>query len=171
MLRFTIREVLWLTVVVALAVSWWVDNKRIEQAVTKLGMDRRQLETDRRLMQADFQDKMTVLDDAQRKLRDERWGRILPKRKSPSDAGIVTSPSAHCAADAGNARAGYCKLRLWIMRTIVTLYSGSGCNYVPNRPDGCLHRSAGSWNMVRLDGLQTISVSRVDRSAPGVTRG
>jgi hypothetical protein len=80
MLRFTIRDVLWLTVVVALAVSWGVDNKRIEQTVTKLGMDRRQLETDRRLMQADFEDKMTVLDNAQRKLRDERWGRIVPKR-------------------------------------------------------------------------------------------
>ena len=32
MLRFTIRDVLWLTLVVGLAVGWWVDRgKRIEQ--------------------------------------------------------------------------------------------------------------------------------------------
>jgi len=27
MLRFTIRDVLWLTVVVAITVSWWVDHR------------------------------------------------------------------------------------------------------------------------------------------------
>jgi hypothetical protein len=27
MFRFTIRDVLWLTVVVALAVGWWVDHR------------------------------------------------------------------------------------------------------------------------------------------------
>ena len=26
--RFTIRDVLWLTVVVALAVGWWIDHRR-----------------------------------------------------------------------------------------------------------------------------------------------
>ena len=29
MFRFTIRDVLWLTVVVALAVGWWVDRERL----------------------------------------------------------------------------------------------------------------------------------------------
>ena len=29
MFRFTIRDVLWLTVVVALAVEWWVDRSRV----------------------------------------------------------------------------------------------------------------------------------------------
>ena len=29
MFRFTIRDVLWLTVVVALALGWWVDHRRI----------------------------------------------------------------------------------------------------------------------------------------------
>jgi hypothetical protein len=28
MFRFTIRDVLWLTVVIALAVGWWVDRQR-----------------------------------------------------------------------------------------------------------------------------------------------
>jgi hypothetical protein len=36
MFRFTIRDVLWLTIVVALAISWWVDNKRIENTVVRL---------------------------------------------------------------------------------------------------------------------------------------
>jgi hypothetical protein len=29
MLRFTIRDVLWLTVVVALGVAWWIDRTRL----------------------------------------------------------------------------------------------------------------------------------------------
>ena len=29
MFRFTIRDVLWLTVVVALAVCWWIDRSRL----------------------------------------------------------------------------------------------------------------------------------------------
>jgi len=29
MFRFTIRDMLWLTVVVALGVGWWVDHRRI----------------------------------------------------------------------------------------------------------------------------------------------
>jgi hypothetical protein len=28
MFRFTIRDVLWLTVVVALAVAWWIEHRR-----------------------------------------------------------------------------------------------------------------------------------------------
>src|SRR5688572_11143781 len=30
MFRFTIRDVLWLTVVVAIGVGWWIDHGRIE---------------------------------------------------------------------------------------------------------------------------------------------
>jgi hypothetical protein len=58
-MRFTIRDVLWLTVVVGLGVGWWVDNARIEKAVSKL-------ESDRHDLQEEFQDKMTILDEAQR---------------------------------------------------------------------------------------------------------
>ena len=32
MFRFTIRDVLWLTVVVALAVGWWIDRSGIQQS-------------------------------------------------------------------------------------------------------------------------------------------
>ena len=59
MFRFTIRDVLWLTVVVALAVGWWVDSKRIEKAVTRIELDRRELNDD-------FQDRMTILDELQK---------------------------------------------------------------------------------------------------------
>jgi hypothetical protein len=59
MFRFTIRDVLWLTVVVAMGVSWWIDNKRIEKAVTKA-------ESEQRLLRADFEDRMTVLDEVEK---------------------------------------------------------------------------------------------------------
>jgi len=32
-LRFTIRDLLWLTVVVALAVAWWIDHHRLTEAI------------------------------------------------------------------------------------------------------------------------------------------
>jgi hypothetical protein len=31
--RFTIRDLLWLTVVVALAVAWWIDHHRLTEAI------------------------------------------------------------------------------------------------------------------------------------------
>jgi hypothetical protein len=31
MLRFTIRDVLWLTVVVGLAVGWWLDHRSLDR--------------------------------------------------------------------------------------------------------------------------------------------
>jgi hypothetical protein len=34
MFRFTIRDVLWLTVVVALAVGWWLDRARTHATLT-----------------------------------------------------------------------------------------------------------------------------------------
>jgi hypothetical protein len=51
MCRFTIRDVLWLTVVAALSVSWWVDNKRIENTLKafKAEHDAKQLELDDKL--------------------------------------------------------------------------------------------------------------------------
>jgi len=62
--RFTIRDVLWLTVVVALALSWWIDNQRIETSVAKL-------ESDRRELQADFDDKLSIVNDMQIKASKE----------------------------------------------------------------------------------------------------
>jgi hypothetical protein len=79
MFRFTIRDVLWLTIVVGLVVSWWIDNKRIEKSVTRL-------ENDRRLMQADFEDKLTVLDEMTKERSSPR-GRLIKRFLSapPSD--------------------------------------------------------------------------------------
>ena len=51
MFRFTIRDVLWLTVAIALSVSWWIDNKRIETTLKaiKAEHDAKQLELDDKL--------------------------------------------------------------------------------------------------------------------------
>jgi hypothetical protein len=36
MFRFTIRDVLWLTVVVALSVGWWMNSTRLSETTTRL---------------------------------------------------------------------------------------------------------------------------------------
>ncbi|HUE74980.1 MAG TPA: hypothetical protein VMP01_29200 [Pirellulaceae bacterium] len=36
MFRFTIRDLLWLTVVAALGVGWWVDRSRLAQRIEEL---------------------------------------------------------------------------------------------------------------------------------------
>jgi len=38
-MRFTIRDLLWLTVVVALAVCWWLDHGRLAQRIEKLEIE------------------------------------------------------------------------------------------------------------------------------------
>jgi hypothetical protein len=35
-LRFTIRDLLWLTLVVALAVGWWIDHRRLTDFIMYL---------------------------------------------------------------------------------------------------------------------------------------
>ena len=35
MFRFTIRDVLWLTVVVAMGVAWWMDRSRIQSELAR----------------------------------------------------------------------------------------------------------------------------------------
>jgi hypothetical protein len=39
MFRFSIRDVLWLTVVAGLAIGWWVDSGRIEKATSRLAKE------------------------------------------------------------------------------------------------------------------------------------
>ena len=59
MFRFTIRDLLWLTVVAAMGVGWWVDHTRISTANNELAKQRdnesriaqlRALEIDRKIM-------------------------------------------------------------------------------------------------------------------------
>jgi hypothetical protein len=74
MFRFTIRDVLWLTVVVALSVAWWVDNKRIEKVIARLEKEGRQ-------QRAARDDEITVLRELQEKQEQEYsrlTGRGLP---------------------------------------------------------------------------------------------
>jgi hypothetical protein len=40
MLRFTIRDVLWLTVVVAFGVGWWIDRGKLARKVKMLELHR-----------------------------------------------------------------------------------------------------------------------------------
>jgi len=44
-LRFSIRDLLWLTLVVALAVGWWLDHKHTDSRLKELGIDRHFLNT------------------------------------------------------------------------------------------------------------------------------
>jgi hypothetical protein len=39
MFRFSIRDVLWLTVVVALSVGWWLDNRRLNELARRFKAD------------------------------------------------------------------------------------------------------------------------------------
>jgi hypothetical protein len=36
-MRFTIRDLLWLTVVAAVAVAWWVDRSQLESQIANVG--------------------------------------------------------------------------------------------------------------------------------------
>jgi len=44
MFRFTIRDVLWLTVVVGLGCGWWLDHKRQNAAMSALSESKREAE-------------------------------------------------------------------------------------------------------------------------------
>ena len=91
MFRFTIRDVLWLTVVVALAVSWRIDSERINTGVTKLENDRKKVESDRQQMQAEFDDKLTVFDEWQKKMSDRYGVRYTPPK--PNRVPVITPSS------------------------------------------------------------------------------
>ena len=88
MFRFTIRDVLWLTVVVGLTLSWWIDNGRIEKAVGKL-------ESDRRDLQAEFDDKLSIVNDMQIKARKEleRTTRLSISPTSPPNSSPKSTPN------------------------------------------------------------------------------
>jgi hypothetical protein len=88
MCRFTIRDVLWLTVVVGLTLSWWIDSRRIETAVVKL-------ESDRRDLQAEFDDKLWIVNEMQIKAKKEldRATRLSSAPTSPSPLSPKSTPN------------------------------------------------------------------------------
>ena len=59
MFRFTIRDLLWLTVLAALAVCWWIDNKRIEKTLVKIQSEQAKLAK----LTQDWEDGLTILDN------------------------------------------------------------------------------------------------------------
>ncbi len=81
-MKFSIRDMLWFTVIAALAVSWWIDNKRIETTVKARDQERANLANDRRLLQAAFDDKLAIVDHLQRKAEEKLFGRAIPPRVS-----------------------------------------------------------------------------------------
>jgi hypothetical protein len=54
MLRFTIRDVLWLTVVAALAIAWYVDRASIDSARASLRAEQEALKAKRKELDAQF---------------------------------------------------------------------------------------------------------------------
>jgi len=54
MFRFTIRDVLWLTVVVALALGWWVEHAAMKAERAALSAERQSLQTQRRELDVQF---------------------------------------------------------------------------------------------------------------------
>jgi hypothetical protein len=57
--RFTIRDLLWLTALAALAVSWWIDNKRIEKAIVKSQSEQAKWTE----LNRQYEDALTILDN------------------------------------------------------------------------------------------------------------
>jgi hypothetical protein len=55
-MRFTIRDLLWLMVVVGLAVSWWIDNKRIEKTISRINSEQAGLTQE-------LEDQLIILDN------------------------------------------------------------------------------------------------------------
>ena len=43
MFRFTIRDLLWLTIVAALAIGWWLDSRRSQRQIKHLEQAQRTL--------------------------------------------------------------------------------------------------------------------------------
>jgi len=45
-MKFSIRDLMWLTVVVALAVGWWVEHRRMSAELDLVGLQNTQLKSD-----------------------------------------------------------------------------------------------------------------------------
>jgi hypothetical protein len=70
MLRFSIRDLIWLMLVVALAVAWWVERRQQQQVNADLRREQERLtvENDKlRLWQLDLG---TLMDPATRRMRE-----------------------------------------------------------------------------------------------------
>jgi hypothetical protein len=63
MSRFTIRDLLWLTVLVAIAVSWWIDNKRIEKTISKIKGEQAKWTQEQAVLRQHSEDALAILDD------------------------------------------------------------------------------------------------------------
>jgi len=53
MFRFTIRDVLWLTVVVAVSMAWLFSSRRVQERLDRTEAERRQFEEQNRVLHAE----------------------------------------------------------------------------------------------------------------------
>jgi hypothetical protein len=85
-MRFSIRDLLWLVVVAALAVSWWIDTKRIDKAVASTEEAGRIMKADLANQKAELADKIEIVDGLQRRWRDSA-PRFTTGRRLKADTG------------------------------------------------------------------------------------
>ena len=79
MFHFTIRDLLWLTVIVALGVGWWVDRGSVKSERDKLAVEAAKLRTD----VADYEDMMMRFIRAAEQDALSQAG-LLPESSSPA---------------------------------------------------------------------------------------
>ncbi|HEY2410711.1 MAG TPA: hypothetical protein VGI40_00630 [Pirellulaceae bacterium] len=86
MFRFTIRDLLWLMVVVALAVAWWADNLAARKQLIHCYSELRGLEVDKELMERfllDFPNDSSKIEYAKETASAWRYSRTGDKRWAP----------------------------------------------------------------------------------------
>ena len=75
MLRFYIRDLLWLMVLASVTAAWRHDKHRLNQQSKALKAEHSQLAEDRARMQAEFDDKIAIVDRMQREASDRLMSR------------------------------------------------------------------------------------------------
>jgi len=95
MFRFTIRDVLWLTVVVAVALCWLRGRSALQQRAAKLESDGAALQKERAAFQSDRKAFMTFID----KVRDNAFD--AGYRRGVKNGRIVRVPASQKEAEPG----------------------------------------------------------------------
>jgi hypothetical protein len=85
--RFTIRDVLWLTVVVALGVGWWVEHSRLTGRLQESQAALEKTQSERNTARSMVSELMTMLTDS------GGWPkRLTPTTPAPPPVGVIGPP-------------------------------------------------------------------------------
>ena len=96
-MRFTIRDLLWLMALAALAVSWWIDNKRIEKAIVKSQSEQAKWTE----LNRQYEDALTILDNWNKQHGNPPSGRMqalertLGRGPPPGPNGVLVPGVSH----------------------------------------------------------------------------